>query len=80
MDKYLDTIATDYGLLGLLFAGSLVLVGILFRLLLLEKDKRIEDARKVNQEIATPIAHIKDSLALLDQKVRISKKAENEDF
>lgn len=79
MDAMLESLSTEYGLLGLLLAGSIVLVGILFRLLIAEKDKRIEDARKVNEEIATPLMYIKDSLALIDQKVRISKKAEHDD-
>ena len=79
MDAMLESLSTEYGLLGLLLAGSIILVGILFRLLIAEKDKRIEDARKVNEEIATPLMFIKDSLALIDQKVRISKKAEHDD-
>lgn len=79
-EEILKSLASDYGLIGLLFAGALVLIGILFRLLLLEKDKRIQDAKNVNEDIATPLAYIKDSLALINEKVRVSKKAERDDI
>lgn len=66
------------GLLGLLLALSLFANFLLLKMILAEKDKQIEAAHKVQNEIAAPLANIKDSIDLLQQKVRISKAAEHE--
>lgn len=69
---YLGGIAKE-GVLGLLLAGSLVINGVLFKLLIYEKDKRIQAAEKVRDELASPLSSIDKSLALINDKVRASK-------
>ena len=46
---------------------------LLFKLLLNEKDKRIEDALKSKNDIIEPIGYIKDSLNLIKDKILVSK-------
>lgn len=70
--EYLNGIAKE-GVLGLLLAASLVVVGILFKLLLYEKDKRIEDALKTKDNMMEPLEYIKDSLTLIKDKILVSK-------
>lgn len=69
---YVGGIAKE-GILGLLLAAALVVIGILFKLLLYEKDKRIEDALKTKQDVIEPLGNIKDSLTLIKEKILISK-------
>lgn len=69
---YLNSIAKE-GVLGLLLAGALLMCWLLFKLLLNEKDKRIEDALKSKNDIIEPIGYIKDSLSLIKDKILISK-------
>lgn len=61
------------GLLGVLLVISLVVNFYLGRMVLREKDKRIQEAEKVRDDIAQPMSYIKDSLDLIERKVRISK-------
>lgn len=68
------------GILGLILAITLVALFTAVKLLLSEKDKRIEDAQQVRDSIAAPLKSIKDSIDLLQQKVTISKKAERDDL
>ena len=68
----LDVLRTQ-GVLGTLLAGSLIIIGVLFKLLLYEKDKRIEDALKSKTDIIEPISYIKDSLNLIKDKILVSK-------
>lgn len=70
--EYLPSLAKE-GVLGLLLAGALVIIGILFKLLLYEKDKRIEDALKSKNDIIEPIGYIKDSLSIIKDKILVSK-------
>jgi hypothetical protein len=77
MDVNLGELAKQ-GLLGLLLAMSLTLNGILAKLLLSEKDKRIASAEKVRDDIATPLTYIKDSLGLIQEKVQIAKRTDHE--
>lgn len=64
---------SDQGILGLLLAISLLANWLLLKLLLNEKDKRIDDAKAVTIGITTPLAFIKDSLGLIQEKVKVSK-------
>lgn len=73
--EFINSLAGQ-GILGLLLAISLTIIGILGKMLLYEKDKRIDDALKVRDEIITPLNHIKDSLSLIDSKITISKEAQ----
>ena len=70
--EYLPSLAKE-GVLGLLLAGALAIIGILFKLLLYEKDKRIEDALKSKNDIIEPIGYIKDSLSIIKDKILVSK-------
>lgn len=73
MDSLVTSLGHDYGILGLLLAISLSLNFWLLKMLLTEKDKRIESAESVVTGLTTPIAYIKDSLALIQEKIRVSK-------
>lgn len=55
IDPFLNTLSAQGGLLGTLLASSIIIIGILGRLLLVEKDKRIEDANKYRNELVEPI-------------------------
>lgn len=70
---YLNEIGKQ-GILGLLAAASLSLNFWLLKMVLSEKDKRIQAAEKVRDELVAPIAHIKESLELINEKVAISKE------
>lgn len=73
MDPLITSLGQNYGILGLLLAISLSLNFWLLKMLLTEKDKRIEAAESVTTGLTTPIAYIKDSLALIQEKIRVSK-------
>lgn len=75
----LTTLSNQGGLLGTLLAISLLANWWLLKSLLGEKDKRIVGAEKVRDDLSTPIAYIRDSLDLIQQKIRVSKKAEQSD-
>lgn len=77
MDPNLSEIAKQ-GILGLFLALSLSLNAILAKLLLSEKDKRIAGAEKVRDDMATPLMYIKDSLGLIQQKIEIAKRTDQE--
>lgn len=47
------------------------------RLVLTEKDKRIDDAIKVRDDVAEPLRQINESIARMEGKIVISKKAED---
>jgi hypothetical protein len=80
VDELFKALFTNGGLIGAFLAASLTVNGLLFKMLLSEKDKRIEDAKTILSGIATSLTFIKDSLELLDQKVRVSKKAERDEY
>lgn len=61
------------GILGLLLAMSLALNGILGKMVLYEKDKRIATAEQVRDELVEPLRSIKESLNLILEKIEISK-------
>lgn len=73
MDGLLTNLGQNYGIVGLVLAISLSLNFWLLKMLLTEKDKRIQAAESVTTGLTTPIAYIKDSLELIQQKIRISK-------
>lgn len=64
------------GLLGFFLAMSLGLNGILGKMLLYEKDKRIAEAKENRDSLVQPITYIKDSISLMEKKIRISKGQE----
>ncbi len=70
--EYLNGIAKE-GLLGLLLAASLALNGLLLKMLLYEKDKRIAAAEDVRAKLAVPLSNMDKSLALINDKVTVSK-------
>lgn len=80
VDNLLGQLGNQGGILGIMLALTITALFTVVKLLLTEKDKRIEDAKQVQDSIASPLIHIKDSLDLIQQKVRISKKAERDDF
>ena len=75
MDELLTELP-KFGLLGVLLAISLSLNWFLIKLILSEKDKRIEAAEKVRDELITPIGFIQESLKLIDSKITLSKEAQ----
>lgn len=80
MTELFDALANNYGLLGLLLTISLTANGLLFKLLLDEKDKRISDAQNILNGIATSLTFIKDSLELIDQKIRVSARNNRDEY
>lgn len=80
MDELTKALISDGGLIGAFLIASLTANALLFKMLLAEKDKRLSDAQNILSGIATSLTFIKDSLELLDQKVRVSKKAERDEF
>lgn len=80
MEELTKILISNGGLIGAFLAASLAVNGILFKLLLAEKDKRIQDAQNILNGIATSLTFIKDSLQLLDEKVRVSKRAERDEL
>ena len=79
MDVLLNDLSKQDGVVGIILALTLIALFTVVRMLLIEKDKRIEDAKQVRDTIASPLEHIKDSLDLIQQKVTISKRAERND-
>jgi hypothetical protein len=55
VDPFLTSLAQQGGLLGTLLSLAIVIIGIVSRLLLKEKDKRIEDANKYRDDLVEPI-------------------------
>lgn len=72
MEALLTTLSGG-GPVWALVAILLFLVWILIKLLLAEKDKRVEDALKTKSDIIEPIGYIKDSLTLIKDKILVSK-------
>lgn len=67
---------SDQGLLGLLLAISLLANFQLGRMLLAEKDKRIVASEKVRDDVIAPIGYIRESLAIIQEKIKVSKDAQ----
>lgn len=63
----------DSGVLGIMLAISLSANFWSIKMLLAEKDKRITGAEKVRDDLIAPIGFIRDSLALIQQKIQVSK-------
>lgn len=76
MELLLNEISQQGGLLGTLLVISLLANFYLLKLLLAEKDKRIEEAGKTRDNLIEPIGFIKDSLSLIKDKILISKDAQ----
>jgi peptidoglycan hydrolase CwlO-like protein len=70
---YLGSLA-ERGVLGVLLAIAFTAVFFLFKMLLAEKDKRIEDATKVRDDLAEPIKSIKENIEKIQEKIIISKE------
>lgn len=63
---------------GLGWVVSIVLAGVvvyLAKALLAEKDKRIEAAEKIREDITEPLRNIQSTSQLIYEKIRISKEA-----
>jgi hypothetical protein len=56
-----------------LVAILLSLVWFLIKMLLAEKDKRIEDATKNRDDLVTPIKNQGEALSRIEQKIRVAK-------
>lgn len=69
----------DNGVLGAITALSIIGLGLAVWLLLKEKDKRVEDAKKVNENIGTPLQRIQESLERMETKIIVSKARNNND-
>lgn len=67
---------SDYGVSYLLLAISLYANYKLGMLVLKEKDKRIEGAEKLRDDIALRDKYIQEAMQLTTDKIKISKKAE----
>jgi hypothetical protein len=64
------------GLLGVLLVIFIVGFIAVSKLLLAEKDKRIDDATKTRDSIAEPMRQMNESLARMEGKIIVSKKVE----
>lgn len=72
METLLPSLSTGgpvWALVGILIC----LVWILIKLLLAEKDKRIEDALKTKNDIIEPLGYLKDSLNIIKDKIMVAK-------
>jgi hypothetical protein len=72
MDELLKSLGSN-GPAWTLVAILLLLSWALIKMLLSEKDKRIADAVKNRDDLVQPIGFIKDSLELIEKKIKISK-------
>lgn len=79
MDELAKALISNGGLIGAFLLASLSVNAMLFKLLMNEKDKRLADAQNILSGIATSLTFIKDTLELLDQKVRVSQRAERDE-
>lgn len=66
----------ENGVLSIILAISLYTNAWLARALLAEKDKRIEGAEKVRDDIASPLANLQKSNDLIYEKIVVSKEAQ----
>lgn len=57
-----------------LVAILLTLSWLLIKMLLTEKDKRIEDAKKTQDDIVLPIKNMGDTLERIEQKTLVAKR------
>lgn len=73
MDGLVTSLGQNYGVLGLLLAISLSLNFWLLKMLLTEKDKRIEEASKVTENIAQPLKLLQQSVDLQTAKIQEAK-------
>jgi hypothetical protein len=73
MDALIQSLSAQGGILGTLLAISIILVGILGRLLLAEKDKRIQDAVKNRDEIVEPLKSLSGSVRDMIDTVKQSR-------
>lgn len=73
MDILFQSLVSQGGLLGSLLVIALLALVYVFKLLLGEKDKRIQDATQVRDTIARPMAEIRESLEFIERKIKVSK-------
>lgn len=66
----------ENGVLSVILALSLWGNYYLAKILLAEKDKRIEGAEKVRDDIATPLSNLQKSTDLIYEKIVVSKEAQ----
>lgn len=70
----LINVLSDSGPVWTLVGILVGLLWILIKLLLSEKDKRIADAIKNRDDLVQPLKNIGDSLDLIKEKIRISRR------
>lgn len=73
MDPLLNNLSAQGGVLGTLVAILLGLCFLLVKLLLAEKDKRIEDANGYRDNIAEPLRRVADSQERIEGKILVAK-------
>lgn len=56
-----------------LIAILISVIWILIKMLLAEKDKRIEDATKIREDIVGPIKNIGEATSRIESKIRVAK-------
>lgn len=76
MDALFSSLSRQGGPFATLSVILLIFLVQTIRLLLAEKDKRIEEAIKTRDNLIEPIGFIKDSLSIIKDKVTISKEAQ----
>lgn len=74
----LNQIASN-GILGAIAALAIIGLVLAIIMLLKEKDKRVEEAKKVNEGLATPLQRIQESLERMETKIIVSKARNNND-
>jgi hypothetical protein len=67
------------GLLGVLLVIFIVGFIAVSKLLLAEKDKRIDDAVKTRDNLAEPMRQLNESVARMEAKIIVAKKVEQND-
>lgn len=73
MDVLVSELSNQGGPLAIMLAITLTALFTVVKLLLAEKDKRIEDATKVTSNIALPMQSIKESIERVERKILVSK-------
>lgn len=76
MEDLIGSLAKN-GLLSILLAISLLINWKLGNMLLAEKDKRIEGAEKLRDDIALRDKYIQEAMQLQTDKIKVSKEAQS---
>ncbi len=78
MDALFQNLSEQGGVLGTLLALSIILIGLLGRLLLAEKDKRIQDANTYREDLVEPIGKIGRGFADLADRIERFTRGRND--